>query len=60
MNDMLHGNTNNYEHAREIDWFIQAMRNPNWKFYYNGDTLVDTISEKSETNTSTNGKLPNS
>lgn len=47
INDMLHGINNNYEHAHEIDWFLQAMRNPNWKFYYNGDTLVDTIAEQS-------------
>ena len=44
--DMLHGRPTTYENASEIDWYIQAMNNPNWKCYINGNkTLVETLAE---------------
>lgn len=30
--DMLQGVATTYENAKEIDWYIQAMSNKNWKF----------------------------
>ena len=46
LEDMVNGRTTNYEEASQIDWYIKAMHNPNWKCYINGNrTLVDTIAE---------------
>lgn len=44
---LIHGNDTNYDGASRIDWYIQAMNNPNWKCYINGNkTLVETIAEQ--------------
>lgn len=46
MVDMLNGRATTYDAASEIDWYIQAMSNKNWKFYLpNGKTPVETIAE---------------
>lgn len=47
--DMINGDSTNYEDASEIDWYIQAMHNPNWNCYINGNkTLVETIAEQDD------------
>ena len=45
MTAMVNGNATTYEGASEIDWYIQAMTNPNWKFYYNGQHVFDELAE---------------
>lgn len=46
MVEMIHDRPTTYEHASEVDWYIQAMNNPNWKCYINGNkTLVETLAE---------------
>lgn len=43
---MVNGNPTTYEDASEVDWYIQAMNNPYWKCYINGNkTLVETLAE---------------
>lgn len=45
--DMVEGNTTTYQNAYTTDWYIQAMNNPNWKCYINGNrTLVETLAEQ--------------
>lgn len=42
---MVNGNPTTFGGAHEIEWFVQAMQNKNWKFYYNGTTDVDDYLE---------------
>ena len=46
---MVNGNATTYDNAKEIDWYIQAMNNTNWKFYYDGQNVVDTLAESDGT-----------
>lgn len=46
---MVNGQPTTYDAATEIDWYIQAMNNPNWKCYYDGENLVDTLAESDGT-----------
>lgn len=47
MVDMINGRATDYDAASEIDWYIQAMSNKNWKLYLpSGTTLVDAIAEQ--------------
>ena len=36
-----------YKDYKTVDWFIQAMNNKNWKFYYDGVNIVDSLAEQS-------------
>ncbi|WP_455094412.1 hypothetical protein [Prevotella koreensis] len=46
MVNMINGRPTTYKNASEIDWYIQAMNNKNWKFYLpSGKTLVDSLAE---------------
>ena len=36
-----------YKDYKTVDWFIQAMINKNWKFYYDGVNVVDSLAEQS-------------
>lgn len=42
---MVQGNPTTYDGAKEIDWYIQAMNNPNWKCLLDGQNIVETIVE---------------
>ena len=46
-NNMVQGNATDYDKAKEIDWYIQAMTNSHWKFYYNGTNTVESLAEVS-------------
>lgn len=50
LEDMVNDRPTNYDHAFQTDWYIQAMNNPNWKCYINGNrTLVETLAENDGT-----------
>lgn len=42
---MVNGNAPTYDQVAEIDWYLQAMYNHNWKFYVNGSQDVNTIND---------------
>lgn len=44
---LVRGEATTYEHAKEIDWYMQAMTNPNWKFYYDSTNIIESLSERS-------------
>ena len=51
INNMINGlpvNPSDIEAVKpkEIDWYIQAMTNPYWKFYIDGSNVVESLSEK--------------
>lgn len=46
-NNLVDGNADSYDKCKTVDWFIQAMNNKNWKFYYDGTNVVDTLAEQS-------------
>lgn len=45
MVNIINGNTTTYDAAKQYDWYIQAMTNPNWKFYYDGENTLETLAE---------------
>lgn len=47
INALVQGNPTTYEHASEVDWYIKAMSNPNWKFYIDGTNVMESLAEKS-------------
>lgn len=45
--NMVRGNPTTYKNAKQIDWYIQALKSNTWKFYYNGgQNLVDELCER--------------
>ena len=46
-NAIVKGRSDNYADCKTVDWFIQAMNNKNWKFYYDGVNVVDSLAEQS-------------
>lgn len=51
LEDLVHGRATTYEHASEIDWYIQGMKSNNWNCYINGNkTPIETIAESDGTN----------
>ena len=55
---IIHGNSTTYEHAKEVDWFIQTYTNPKWKFYYDGEHTVETLLENDGRQNINQWKLP--
>ena len=53
INNLVQGLPTTYDKASEIDWYIQAMTNPYWKFYIDGTNVVESLAEIS------NGKYVN-
>lgn len=56
--DMIKGRPTQYENASEVDWYMQAMNNKNWRFYYDGNNLVDTLAEKNGNTYINQWKIP--
>lgn len=46
-NNLVNGRTDNYDKCKTVDWFMQAMNNKNWRFYYDGQNVVDSLAERS-------------
>jgi hypothetical protein len=46
-NAIVKGQSDEYSECKTVDWFIQAMNNKNWKFYYDGVNVVDSLAEQS-------------
>ena len=45
--NMIHGNPTTYQKAKQIDWYIQALKSNTWKLYYNGgQNNVDELCER--------------
>lgn len=58
-NAMVDGNTTTYEGAKTIDWFMQVMKNPNWKLNINASQTIDNICETDNNGTYINQyKIP--
>ena len=47
INALVQGNPTTYSGASEVDWYIKAMSNPNWKFYIDGTNVMESLAEKS-------------
>lgn len=56
--DMVQGRATNYENAKDVDWYIQAMTNPKWKFYYDQTHTVESLAEYSNGEYINQWKLP--
>lgn len=48
-NKMVKNQPTTYDKCSTIDWFIQACNNKNWRFYYDGQNVVDSLAELSGT-----------
>lgn len=49
--NMIMGKSHSYSEHKEVDWYIQAMYNTNWKFYHNGQNVNDLVCEHNSNGT---------
>lgn len=49
INNLILGQSTDYEKSGEIDWYMQVMSNPNWKFYTNpsNSTTIESTFDQS-------------
>jgi len=48
MINMVNGRATTYKNAKQVDWFIQALNNKNWKLMYNGEDSIDELGEQDQ------------